>query len=65
MSPETVRRIHYILALAWLASFPPVIVLGLQRSLPFLTFISIYAIVVGHWASGMAMRVESNLTEDT
>ena len=58
MTPEWARRLHYAAAWLWLASFPLVLLQGWQTSVPLLVFISIYANVVGHWSSGMAMRVE-------
>ena len=60
LPPAGVRRAHYIAAGVWLVSFIPVVLFGWYDSLPLVVFISIYANVVGHWSSGMAMRVELN-----
>lgn len=66
MSPEWARRLHYLAAvLWWLLSFPAIIHFGLLHSVPLLVFISVYANVVGHWSSGMAMRVEVEMKEQT
>lgn len=51
------RRVHLWLMLAWLAASAP-ICLVLPGSVAFLVFVSVYAIVVGHWSSWQGARAE-------
>ena len=51
------RVLHGWLTVLWfVAAFP--ICIYLNDSLPFLVFISVYAVVTGHWSSWQAARVE-------
>lgn len=43
-------RIHLSLTIAWLLATPFVVLL-LRESVPFLVFISVYAVVIGHWSA--------------
>ena len=63
LTPEWARRLHYLAAIAWLLAFPLTIWQGWQHSVAWLVFISLYANVVGHWSSGMAMRVEVEMKD--
>jgi uncharacterized membrane protein YphA (DoxX/SURF4 family) len=54
MKPAQRRKMHYILAVVWLFTFPLILVLGLTASIPLLVFISVYANVAGHWSAGEA-----------
>lgn len=55
MSPETGRRIHLSLMLVWVVVGLPLSFL-LRQSVPWLVFLSVYAIIVGHWSGWSAER---------
>lgn len=59
--PKTAKKIHGTLAVLWLAAAVP-IMLFLSSSIPFVVFISVYAIVAGHWsgwdAAGAELEIE-------
>lgn len=56
--PVFMRKVNGWLALCWfLAAFPSMLT-GIKNSVAYLVFLSIYAIVTGHWASWQAARVE-------
>ena len=61
--PRFMRRANGFLTLAWLA-VTPVIIIYLRESVPFLVFISVYAVVTGHWAAWQAARVEVRQEKD-
>lgn len=56
-TPVALRRIHGWATLVWLVATAPICI-WLRDSLPFLVFISVYAVVTGHWSSWQAARVE-------
>jgi hypothetical protein len=55
--PQTMRMLHGWLTVAWFVAAIPICVY-LYDSVPFLVFISVYAVVTGHWSSWQAARVE-------
>lgn len=55
MSAQTGRRIHLILMLVWTVVGIPVSII-LRESVPWLVFLSVYAIIVGHWSGWSAER---------
>lgn len=55
--PVFMRKLNGWLAIAWLVAAVP-ICLWLADSVPFLVFISVYAVVTGHWSAWQAARVE-------
>lgn len=57
------RRVHGWLTIIWFVAAIP-ICLFLSTSVPFLVFISVYAVVVSHWSSWQASRVEVVQNED-
>lgn len=61
--PHILRKINGWLAIIWLVAAVP-ICLFLANSVPFLVFISVYAVVTGHWSSWQAARVEVNQADD-
>ena len=61
--PVIMRRVNGWLTLLWLAAALP-ICLWLSESVPFLVFISVYAVVTGHWSAWQAARVEVKQGED-
>lgn len=61
--PSKFRAINGWLTILWfLAAIP--ICLFLANSVPFLVFISVYAVVTGHLATWQAARVEERQEED-
>jgi len=55
--PIWMRRIHGWLTVIWfVAAFP--IMYWWAESVEFLVFVSVYAVVTGHWSSWQASRVE-------
>lgn len=59
----TLRRLHAILTIAWLAFAAPCLMIpGWRNSVPLLVFISIYANVAGHWSAWQAARAEEATT---
>jgi hypothetical protein len=55
MSPETGRKIHLTLMVLWVVPGLP-ISWYLKESVPWLVFLSVYAIIVGHWSGWSAER---------
>lgn len=59
--PKFAKKTHGIAAVIWLIASVPVCVF-LNSSIPLLVFISVYAIVVGHWsgwdAAGGEVEIE-------
>ena len=54
----THRRLKWL----WIAS-TPAIVIWFSESIKFLVFISVYAVIVGHWSSEEAAKVEVKAEE--
>lgn len=55
--PVFAQKAHGILTTVWfLAALP--ICIYLSDSVPFLVFVSVYAVVTGHWAAWQACRTE-------
>jgi hypothetical protein len=52
-------RVHLVLTWVWVALVPPTLLLW-RNSIPWLVFMSIYAIIVGHWSGYQASRAEVN-----
>jgi hypothetical protein len=55
VSSKTGRRIHLWLMLVWVVVGLPLSFL-LRQSVPWLVFLSVYAIIVGHWSGWSAER---------
>jgi flagellar biosynthesis component FlhA len=61
--PKKFRQLNGWLTILWfVAAFP--ICIFLAESVPFLVFISVYAVVTGHLATWQAARVEERQEED-
>lgn len=60
MSPKTGRRIHLGLMILWVVVGLPVSYM-LRESIAWLVFLSVYAIVVGHWSGWSAERPTETL----
>lgn len=61
--PHTLRSFHKWATILWFAAAPPICIF-LASSIPFLVFISVYAVVTGHWSSWQAARVETRQEDD-
>lgn len=60
--PVWMRKLHGWLTVVWfVASFP--IMWFWAENLKFLVFVSVYAVVTGHWSSWQASRVETRQEE--
>jgi hypothetical protein len=60
--PRWMRIIHGWLTLIWfVAAFP--IMFFWSENIKFLVFVSVYAVVTGHWSSWQAARVEEKQDE--
>jgi hypothetical protein len=55
--PVAMRRIHGWATIAWFIAALPICIL-LANSLPFVVWISVYAVVIGHFSSWQAARAE-------
>lgn len=56
------RQLHGWLTVVWFIAAVPICIY-LNDSVPFLVFISVYAVVTGHWSSWQAARVEEKQDE--
>lgn len=61
--PEAMQLFHKWATITWFAASIPICIL-LATSIPFLVFISVYAVVTGHWSSWQASRVETRQKKD-
>lgn len=60
--PEFLRAFHLYATITWfVVSLPLALLFG--TSVLFVTWLSLYAIVVGHWSSWQAARVETKQQE--
>jgi hypothetical protein len=62
--PVFMRKLNGWLALIWLAAALPICIF-LASSVPFLVFVSVYAVVTGHWSTWQSARVEVRQSEDS
>lgn len=62
--PVFSRKLNGWLAIIWLAASLPICIF-LSTSVPFLVFVSVYAIVASHWSTWQASRVEVRQAEDS
>lgn len=61
--PEVLRAFHGWATVVWfILAFPLAYLLG--SSVVFVTFLSLYAVVTGHWSSWQAARVEVRQDEE-
>lgn len=59
LTARRLRRLHAALTVVWLLLGVPTL-LWWTRSLPWLVWMSLYAIVASHWAAWQAARAEEN-----
>lgn len=55
--PVWMRRAHGWLTIVWFIASVPIMYFW-SDNVPFLVFVSVYAVVAGHWSSWQASRVE-------
>lgn len=58
LSPGALRRFNLCATILWLAMIPAAIWLGWVESVPFISALSLYAIVVAHFSAYQASRAE-------
>lgn len=58
------RRVNGWLAIFWLLMIPPSIIFGWVNSVVFVSALSIWALVSGHWSAWQAARVEVKQDEE-
>ena len=58
--PTFMRRVNGWLTIFWLAMIPVSIVTGWVSSVVYVSALSLWALVSGHWAAWQAARVEVN-----
>lgn len=56
--PKVLARFHAVATLVWVVSIPVAVLTALKDSVPFLVFLSLWALVSGHWAAWQAARAE-------
>src|SRR3954462_11763552 len=56
--PRFMRRVNGWLTLFWIAMIPVSIEMGWLRSVAYVSALSLWALVSGHWAAWQAARVE-------
>lgn len=56
-NPVVMKRINGWATVIWFTAAIPICIF-LSTSVPFLVFISVYAVVTGHWSTWAAARVE-------
>jgi hypothetical protein len=61
--PEAMQSFHKWATIVWFIAAIPICIL-LASSIPFLVFISVYAVVTGHWSAWQASRVEVKQKQD-
>lgn len=54
------RGLHLGLAIFFAVQIPVAMVTGLKRSLPYLVFLSLWALVGAHWGAYQAVRAEES-----
>jgi uncharacterized membrane protein len=62
--PPFMRRVNGWLTIFWIAMIPVSIVMGWLTSVAYVSALSLWALVSGHWAAWQAARVEVNQEED-
>lgn len=58
------RRVNGWLAVFWILMIPPAIIFGWVNSVVFVSALSIWALVSGHWSAWQAARVEVKQDEE-
>lgn len=58
--PKKAARFHAIATVLWLIMIPIAVFTPIKDSVPFLVFISLWALVGAHWSAWQAARAEDN-----
>lgn len=61
MTPHFWARVHLGMAIFWMAMVPVVLLTGLKHSVPFLVFVSVWALAVGEFSSWQASMAERRI----
>ena len=61
--PEAMQAFHKWATIVWFIAAVPICIF-FASSIPFLVFISVYAVVTGHWSAWQASRVEVKQKQD-
>src|SRR3954470_12128459 len=56
--PRVMRRVNGWMTIFWIAMIPVSIVFGLLSSVAYVSALSLWALVSGHWSAWQAARVE-------
>jgi hypothetical protein len=62
--PHFMRRVNGWLTIFWIGMIPVSIVMGWLTSVAYVSALSLWALVSGHWAAWQAARVEVNQEEE-
>ena len=57
-SPVFMRRVNGWMTILWIAMIPTAYALGWLKSVTFVSALSLWALVTGHWSTWQAARVE-------
>lgn len=63
-NPMFMRKVNGWLAIFWVVMIPIAFVFGWFSSVTFVSAISLWALVSGHWSAWQAARVEVNQDQD-
>jgi hypothetical protein len=62
--PVFMRRVNGWLTILWIAMIPVSLVTGWVKSVVYVSALSLWALVSGHWSAWQAARVEVNQTAE-
>ena len=63
--PKFMRRLNGWLTILWIAMIPISVLMGWITSVAYVSALSLWALVSGHWAAWQAARVEVNQERET
>ena len=63
-SPVFMRRVNGWMTVLWIAMIPTAYALGWLKSVTFVSALSLWALVTGHWSTWQAARVEVTQREE-
>lgn len=63
VAPEFAVRLHAIMLILWLVPGTAVTLLWLANSVAFVAWLSLYALVIGHWSSLQAALAERRVKD--
>ena len=59
-NPKKAAHFHAALTVLWVVMIPVAVFTALKDSVPFLVFLSLWALVGAHWSAWQAARAEEN-----